>query len=281
MRRGFLAPVTVALLAAAWPMRASRDAAARGPAPREPRLAQPALRTDAASGLELVRLPGGTFHFGCEPADVDCSDDERPGRTVTVEPMWLGKTEVTVDAYARCVTAGACTQPAKDGACNWGVAERVRHPVNCVDWSQAAAFCQWMGGALPTAEQWEYAAKSGESRIYPWGNDPPTDRLANFADSQYKRKFPRAFEVPGQDDGWVETAPVGSFPAGASKQGLLDLSGNVIEWTASEYEPGLMEARGGGWATDTVSRRLRASYRTSRERSFWHATYGFRCRVAS
>jgi len=62
-------------------------------------------------------------------------------------------------------------------------------------------------------------------------------------------------------------------------QGLLDMVGNVIEWTGSEYQPGLMEARGGGWATDTVSRRLRPSYRTGKARTYWHPTYGFRCRL--
>jgi formylglycine-generating enzyme required for sulfatase activity len=239
----------------------------------------PGVRTDAATGLELVSIPGGTFHFGCVPQDPDCGDDERPGRTVDVSPMWLGKTEVTVAAYARCVADGACAAPSTGGACNWGVAQREQHPVNCVDWTQATTFCAHMGGRLPTAEEWEFAAKDGQNRIYPWGDDPPTDRRANFADAQFKKKYPRAFDVPGQDDGWVETAPVGSFPAGANRYGALDLVGNVIEWTSSEYAPDQMEARGGGWATDTVSRRLRASYRTGRPRTFWHATYGFRCRL--
>jgi formylglycine-generating enzyme required for sulfatase activity len=149
-----------------------------------------------------------------------------------------------------------------------------------VDWAQANAFCEHAGGRLPTAEEWEYAAKGGESRIYPWGDDPVTDKRANFADAQYKKKYPRSFDVPGQDDGWVESAPVGTYPAGATAHGLVDMVGNVIEWTSGEYVPGQMEARGGGWATDTVSRRLRPSYRTGRDRAYWHATYGFRCRLA-
>jgi formylglycine-generating enzyme required for sulfatase activity len=254
-----------------WP-EASADGTAKGaPAPR--------VRTEPKSGLEVVALPGGTFHFGCEPQDGDCSDDERPGRQVSVGAMSMGKTEVTVEAYGRCVTAGACATPASGGACNWGVAGRERHPINCVDWAQSSAFCQWMGGRLPTAEEWEYAAKGGESRVFPWGDDPVTDRRANFADIQYKKKYPRSFDIPGQDDGWIESAPVGTYPEGATVQGLLDMVGNVIEWTGSEYQPGLMEARGGGWATDTVSRRLRPSYRTGKERTYWHPTYGFRCRV--
>ena len=193
--------------------------------------------------------------------------------------MWLGKTEVTVEAYARCVTDGACQAPNTGGACNWGVAGRERHPINCVDYDQASAFCAHFGGRLPTAEEWEYAAKGGESRIYPWGDDPVTDKRANFADAQFKKKYPRSFDVPGQDDGWVESAPVGSVPGRRDGQGLLDMVGNVIEWTSSEYLTGQMEARGGGWATDTVSRRLRPSYRTGRPRSYWHATFGFRCRM--
>lgn len=239
----------------------------------------PTVRTDVATGLELVPIPGGRFHFGCEPRDIDCSGDERPGHTAEVASMWLGKTEVTVAAYARCVAAGSCSAPNTGGACTWGVPSLESHPVNCVDWAQASSFCQHMGGRLPTAEEWEYAAKSGQDWIYPWGDDPPNDRRANFADLQFKKKYPRAFDVPGQDDGWIETAPAGSFPDGASKQGALDLVGNVIEWTSSEYLPEQMEARGGGWGTDTVSRRLRASYRTGRPRSFWHATFGFRCRL--
>jgi iron(II)-dependent oxidoreductase len=234
---------------------------------------------EAKSGLVFLFIPGGAFHFGCEPQDGDCSNDERPGRPATVESMLLGRTEVPVAAYARCVKAGACKEPDTGGACNWGVEGREQHPINCVDWIQANAFCRWIGGRLPTAEEWEYAAKSGRSSIFPWGDTPVTDKRANFADGQYKKRYPRSFDVPGQDDGYIETAPVGSFPDGATLQGLQDMAGNVIEWTSSEYAPGQMEARGGGWATDTVSRRLRASYRTGRARTFWHATYGFRCRL--
>jgi len=237
------------------------------------------MRADPASGLEFVLLDGGPFHAGCEPQDADCSDDERPGRPATVSSMWLGRTEATVDAYRRCVNAGKCALPNTGGACNWGVAGREHHPINCVDWASATAFCSYVGGRLPTAEEWEYAAKGGESRIYPWGNQEVSDQRANFADLQYKKRYPRGLDVPGQDDGWIETAPVGTYPAGATKQGLLDMAGNVVEWTASEYISGEREARGGGWATESRSRRLRASYRTGRPPSFWHATFGFRCRL--
>jgi formylglycine-generating enzyme required for sulfatase activity len=227
---------------------------------------------------DVVRVEGATFLLGCEPQDVDCGADERPGRRVAIASLSLARTEVTVSAYSRCVTEGVCTSPSTGGACNWHVAGREQHPVNCVDWTQATAYCAFMGGRLPTAEEWELAAKGGESRIYPWGDEPVTDRRANFADAQYTKQYPRAFDIPGQDDGWIETAPVGTYPAGASKQGALDLVGNVAEWTASEYLTGQYELRGGSWATETSSRRLRASYRTGRPPTYWQATVGFRCR---
>src|SRR5271165_42058 len=112
----------------------ARRAVAQGPAGRK---TPPSVRTDAATGLDRVLLAGGTFHYGCEPSDGDCSDDERPGRSVTVGPMWMDKTEVTVEAYGRCVADGACTAANAGGACNWGAPDRARHPINCVDWNQA------------------------------------------------------------------------------------------------------------------------------------------------
>src|SRR5262249_3181659 len=141
MRCVLLAATGTAILAASLALPSWPEAAAEAP-----KKGTPSVRTDTATGLELVQLPGGTFRLGCEPQDTDCSEAAGRGRKASVGPMWLGKTEVTVEAYARCVTAGACTAPATGGACNWGVAGRERHPVNCVDWSQANAFCARAGG---------------------------------------------------------------------------------------------------------------------------------------
>ena len=128
------------------------------------------VSVEPKSGLEFAWLPGGTFHFGCEPGDTECYDHEKPGRTVTVAPMKMARTEVTVSAYRKCVDSGACTVPNSDRApCNWGKSGRENHPVNCVDHAQATSFCRWIGGRLPTAEEWEFAAKGGQSRVYPWG----------------------------------------------------------------------------------------------------------------
>src|SRR6185437_14959839 len=116
LRAAALALAGAVCTLAGWP-EASADGPAKGGA-------APRVRTEPKSGLEVVSLPGGTFHFGCEPQDGDCSDDERPGRQVSVGAMSMGKTEVTVEAYGRCVAAGACTAPNSGGACNSGVAGR-------------------------------------------------------------------------------------------------------------------------------------------------------------
>ncbi|HEX2611811.1 MAG TPA: SUMF1/EgtB/PvdO family nonheme iron enzyme, partial [Gemmatimonadales bacterium] len=104
------------------------------------------------------------------------------------------------------------------------------HPVTRVSWFSAQAFCEWMGGRLPTRQEWQEVAHA-ESH-FPWGQKAPSGSLLNFCDR----------ECLGSDrnllwsDGFVETAPVGSFPGGATKEGILDLSGNVWEWTMDATE---------------------------------------------
>ena len=212
-------------------------------------------RVEPKSGLEFVNIPGGSFHFGCEPQDTQCYDNEKPGRAASVRAFWLGKTDVTVAAFKHCVDAGACTAANTGGSCNWGTG-KMDHPINCVDWTQAQAFCSWSGGRLPSAEEWEYAAKSGESRIYPWGDQQPNGQLAKY----------------GSSDG---TAPAGSYTAGASKWGLLDMAGNVWQWTASNYDADNKELRGGSWNSRPVH--LRASSRYRYDPSDGSSTFGFRC----
>ena len=196
----------------------------------------------------MVEIPGGTFAMGSDSRDA--SENEKPVHSVTVRGFRLDRTEVTVQAYAECVRAGACSEPdafrEKLGNfhvfCNWkNPQNRSLHPINCVDSQQAAAFCAWAKKRLPTEEEWEYAARAGsDGRVFPWGNDRPDQTRLNACGSEcppnlVAKHFPRWEPLYEADDGWPETAPVGSFPAGASKHGVLDLAGNLWEWTASEY----------------------------------------------
>jgi formylglycine-generating enzyme required for sulfatase activity len=135
----------------------------------------------------------------------------------------LDVTEVTVDAYARCVTAGACTRPVPEGQsseltiparCNWGAADRGTHPINCVSFSQATAYCTWAGKRLPTsAERAVTATGMDGDRRYPWGDGPA-------------RKG-RTDVCAGDDPG---TCAVGSHPFDTTPDGVKDLGGNVTDW---------------------------------------------------
>ncbi|PID60463.1 MAG: hypothetical protein CSB44_10260 [Gammaproteobacteria bacterium] len=113
------------------------------------------------------------------------------------------------------------------------------HPVNSVSWDDATAFANWFAGEtelpfrLPTEAQWEYAARGDDGRPYPWGTAAPDGTLANYADDSFDAVFPETGQSivhHGVDDGYAATSPVGSYPAGASPVGALDMAGNVTEW---------------------------------------------------
>lgn len=229
-------------------------------------------RVEPKSGLELVWQPGGAFHAGCEPRDKGCTEAEKPGREATVAPFWLGKTQVTAVAYERCVAAKACTPAQKN---KWGyvtcTASKKRakdHPVNCVDWQQAGAFCAWMGARLPTADEWEFAAKGGEGRLYAWGDEPPDESRAKFNRNYLQEGDP----TDGSD-------PAGKHPKGASRWGVLDLGANVAEWTSTDFDAKNKEVRGGSWLNGPAS--MRASFRWGLPAASWTDSLGFRCALSA
>jgi eukaryotic-like serine/threonine-protein kinase len=198
-------------------------------------------------------------------------------------------TEVTVAAYARCRRAEQCSssgltlpffdgkdQPESAEFCNWGKPGRENHPINCVNWDQAVAFCKWAGKRLPTEAEWEKAARGTDGRTYPWGSASygSGGRMANIADETAKRRYPEWTIAAGYDDGSVGTSEVGSFPAGASPYGALDMIGNVFEWTADPFEGG-RAVRGGSW--DVGPSGARASARSWVAGENRNANVGFRC----
>jgi formylglycine-generating enzyme required for sulfatase activity len=169
----------------------------------------------------MVQVAAGEFFMGCnEAVDKNCNDDEKAdgksGRMVYLDAYAIDEHEVTVADYRRCVEAGGCTD--KDlsaySSCNWDKKERDEHPINCVDWEQAQAYCRSVGKRLPSEAEWEKAARGTDRRVYPWGNTWD-DKKAN---------------VQGKD-----TVPVGSYPAGVSPYGAQDMAGNVWEWVQDWY----------------------------------------------
>ncbi|OQB08560.1 MAG: Serine/threonine-protein kinase pkn1 [Deltaproteobacteria bacterium ADurb.Bin207] len=239
----------------------------------------------------MVSIPGGSFDMGSNSGD----PAESPVHRVTVRGFCMDVTEVTVEAYAACVRGGGCSTLGLQGpsewwsvACHWGKSGKGNHPINCVDWDQATAYCQWAGKRLPTEEEWEYGARGTDGRTYPWGNGAPGPRLLNACGSEcvawVKKQGHPWKAMHSFDDGWATTAPVGSFPAGDSPFGLKDMAGNVWEWTSSEYSEEYEKNRankyridrGGGWYYDNPSY-VRAAYRNWLLPSLRFINLGFRC----
>ena len=169
------------------------------------------------SGIQWCDVPAGPFTMGSDPANEHAPDpDEAPEHRIVCRGFRIGRTPVTNAEYRLFVQATARPAPSHwpDGA----VPEsRELHPVTYVSWSDAAAFGRWAGGFLPSEAQWERAARGDDSRLWPWGDEPPTSEHAAFAGT--------------------DTAPVAKSPRGASPFGVLDLAGNVWEWTASSLRP--------------------------------------------
>lgn len=221
------------------------------PAPTAPPVATAVSALPPVPGM--ASFSGGAFVSGCDlSSDPECDPDSAPVRRRLVGDFWLDRHEVTVEDYQRCVDAGACTEPDDDTDCNWGQAARGRHPVNCVDWDQANAYCAFEGKRLPTEWEWERAARGHDGRTYTWGNRGfvRAGRVANIADAFHVQSQDGwALGSEGYEDGFVATAPVGSFPDGATPEGVQDLIGNVWEWTSSRVQgdPDLRVIRGGSW----------------------------------
>jgi len=254
----------------------------------------------------MVPVPAGTFRMGSPEGQG--ATDERPQHDVTLSAFCIDQTEVTVAAYAGCVAAGGCSAaPLTVNWTNYSAKERKLfsqwcnredrpdHPINCVDWDQAVAYCSWKGERLPTEAEWEYAARGNDGRTYPWGKAAPSAERLNACGidcltTTGSETLPRDLMYDG-NDGWETTAPVGRYPEGRSPFGALDMAGNVWEWTADWYGAysKLAEtnpqgaklgtsrvSRGGGWATRDTNK-ARATNRLWRDPMIRDCDLGFRC----
>jgi formylglycine-generating enzyme required for sulfatase activity len=234
----------------------------------------PSPRVRETDGALMVYVPGGIFQMGSAEGNAEV----QPVHSVTLDSFWIDQTEVTNAQYACCVAAGLCVPPYKSRSAShlsyYGDSQFDDYPVIYVTWDQARTYCQWAGGRLPTEAEWEYAARGPDGHVYPWGNDPPNDTLANYT----------------RNEG--DTTQVGAYPGGQSWVGTMDMAGNVFEWVNDWYgsypsEPQMNPTgpatgaywvlRGGGWSSD--EEHLRAANRYGYLPGARHQAIGFRCVV--
>ena len=260
-------------------------------------------------GMEMVFEPGGTFSMGssremvlhavelCKEFTHDqratyCRytgfSDEQPAHTVKLSSFWLDRHEVTNGQYRACVKAGACIPPLESTSYTrqsyYDDPFFDNYPVINVQWMMASAYCAWAGARLPTEAEWEYSARSAEGRLFPWGNNFEKTWL-NYCDARCGFLADETF-----DDGYADTATVGSFPAGVNWTGALDLAGNVREWVSDNfgaYPSGKTEnpkgpangtlkiPRGGSWF-DTPDD-IRSTNRGGEPLDYYRYNLGFRC----
>ncbi|MGD9002462.1 MAG: formylglycine-generating enzyme family protein, partial [Anaerolineae bacterium] len=265
--------------------------------------------TRPTDGMTMVYVPAGEFTMGSADAEVDAalekcntyySDCERawfeveqPAHTVELDGFWIDRTEVTNEQYHQCEEAGACDPPRETGSDTrstyYGDSAYGDFPIIYVDWYQADAYCEWAGARLPTEAQWEYAARGPDGRRYPWGEDYNGARLNSCdANCQYE------WADEPFDDGYGDTAPVGSYPDGASWCGALDMAGNVWEWTADWFGPYSVERQSNptgpsfgtgrtvrGDAADGTRSVSRAAARHGMDPGRTYKYTGFRCIVSA
>ena len=234
--------------------------------------------TSEVDGMTQMYVPAGEFFMGS--VDGVGEDDEHPQHSVTLDAYWIDQTEVTNAMYGDCVSAGACTEPRMIAAyareTYYQNPDYADYPVINVTWDQANIYCEWTGRRLPTEAEWEKAARGTEGNLYPWGDDSPDFNLANYASNI------------------GDLTKVGSYPAGASPYGVLDMAGNAQEWVADLYAASYYAEsptnnpigadagsnrvlKGSSWSTDADS--LRAADRDSANPGRTTSSLGFRCAI--
>ena len=218
-------------------------------------------------GAPIVKIPAGEFLMGSGAGEGGPA--ERPQRKVGVSPYLIDKTEVSWGQYKKFSTATGTPLPETP---LWGTPDD--YPVTARTWDEAAAFCQWVGGRLPTEAEWEKAARGTDGRRYSWGNEWDPDRCNT------------------QDGGPHRPEGVGVFPGCLSPYGVLDMTGSLWEfcqdWFDEKfYETGpnrnpkgpdsgrLRVIRGGSWLNPSSC--TRTSFRQGTDPNWRNVLHGFRC----
>lgn len=188
------------------------------------------IKVSGEDGMTQLYVPAGEFMMGSDDGD----EDEKPMHSVYLDAFWIDRTEVSNQQYMECVADAACTIPSSSystyGMDYYDISAFKDYPVTFVSLPQAKEYCEWAGRRLPSEAEWEKAARGTDNRKFPWGNEFNSAYL-NFGDKNGVEKKNLSW-----DDGYAATAPVGSYPMGASPYGALDMAGNVWEYVADRYD---------------------------------------------
>jgi formylglycine-generating enzyme required for sulfatase activity len=232
------------------------------------------------AGVEICRRDLPTL-FGIELCEQSLYfHPELPQRRIRVSAYGIDRTEVTNEAYEACIRAGSCAPPRTSSRDSRLSLPDL--PVAAVRFGEARAYCEFVGGRLPTEAEWERAARGSDDRIFPWGNED-NPGLANRGGPLSQTRAA---------DGYRYAAPVTSFPDARSPYGLYNMAGNVWEWTADRWDPQAYESspqvdptgprsggerviRGGSWRTPAFQ--LRVTHRFFLGEEDDSADVGFRC----
>ena len=212
----------------------------------------------------MARMQAGSFFMSTK------------GDTTTLAAFCIDVHEVTTADYVDCVKKGHCSDAGltTEAMCNYSSKMKDKHPINCVDWDEASAYCHAAAKRLPTMEEWEWAARSGEAgTTFPWGDDPPREHMC--WSGMLKRSA-------------LGTCEIGSHPSGSSKLAVQDLAGNVAEWVdaAKDSHESVRPLLGDSWVTESPSFAKDLSGRTTVTtrlvaRKLHSNTIGFRCAMTS
>lgn len=224
----------------------------------------------------MVFIEGAQFLMGCASGDNNCAAEEKPAHTVALSAYSIDKKLVTAGQYGECVEGGqGCSAPSSSPSskqATYGITGKTGHPINYVTWTQAKTYCTAQNRRLCTEAEWEHAARGPQNSIYPWGKTSPTCNQASFA---------------GCNSG---VTPAGVLAQGISKYGVLDMAGNVWQWTADGYlyyQPGTVTdpqgdntspyrvLRGGSFETPASGVRSTARYQLAKAEQNYDI--GFRC----
>jgi len=230
------------------------------------------------------RMPSALRLRGC--ASEELFGNEVPARRVYVSAFWLDRYEVSRAEYADCMRNGGCEPPLLETQ-HPGLSAP-DHPISGVSWAQAAAYCRYRGGRLPTEAEWERAARGDSQRRFPWGR-AYNETLANHGAPALALE--PVDGQPSDEDGVLHTAHVRAFEQAKSPHGLVQMAGNVWEWTADGYAPlslqgtrvdpkeprgtGLRVVRGGSFRSPAFT--LRVTHREARAETSAFVDVGVRC----